>query len=253
MSDLHLEHLKSHESLPKIIPKEQSSIKNILLLAGDIGDPMTERFWKFIQQVCEQFFRVFFVCGNHEFYGHGIEEVYITLREQTFYRSLWNFIVCNNRAITIDDRITLLGTTLWSEVPDEASESVLNHLNDYRLITDFKGGLKGLQEQNRLHNSHKAFLIEQLQNIPDNHKVIVMTHHAPLMEYTSHPKFNGNVTNCAFSSALQSLVDKADIWVYGHTHYNYKSHKKLKSNQCGYNHANPVQFFKWDAHFTIEC
>lgn len=252
MSDLHLEHLPENSALPHIVPDPDSlADRNILLLAGDIGDPMTDRFWKFIRQVCNAFYRVFFVCGNHEFYHHSIQDVYAHLRERTSYFSLWNFVVCNNSSITLDDRLTILGTTLWSEVPEEAAEAVLSHLNDYRLIKDFQGGLEGVKEQNIIHQTHRAFLEEQLQSIPSHHKVIVLTHHAPQCNLTSHPRFNGNITNCAFSTDLLSLIEKADIWVYGHTHYNYKRHKKLKSNQCGYNHENPVPFFKWDASFTV--
>ena len=77
MSDIHLEFLKNVSclnSLSQKIPSLYSECKfdkkeTVLVLAGDIGYPTTDKYWKFIQDCSSQYYKVILIAGNHEYYN----------------------------------------------------------------------------------------------------------------------------------------------------------------------------------------
>ena len=63
------------------------------------------------------------------------------------------------------------------------------------------------------------FLKEQIEIArTDNQVAVVLTHHAPLMKGTSHPRFEGQLLTQGFSTDLESLMGSpVAVWCYGHT------------------------------------
>mmetsp|Transcript_34523 Transcript_34523/g.75557 ORF Transcript_34523/g.75557 Transcript_34523/m.75557 type:complete len:104 (+) Transcript_34523:504-815(+) len=86
-------------------------------------------------------------------------------------------------------------------------------------------------------------------------RVVILTHHTPLMKGTSHPRYEDSDLSCCFSSDLRSLIVHGDpplvAWACGHTHYNFDmmvgNNVRVFSNQRGYKHE-PRKDYKWKGH-----
>jgi predicted phosphodiesterase len=265
LSDLHIEN-NVHKGIP-IIKKVNHSDKNCndkncndkncMILAGDIGDPSTTHFWEFIKQQCLEFDHVIFVCGNHEFYRKNIQQTIDLLDTIKKDNNLKNFHVLHNDTLEFDN-CTIIGSTLWSYTPPEAEQEALACINDYKLIEDFYGNISS---RNKLWYDNVCFIQREIEKInrtkPLNHKIIVVTHHAPELENTSHPRHSKNILNYSFACDLKLVVNKVDYWVFGHTHFNGKNGfpgtltKILKSNQVGYYWDSQLKYFDTNKHFIV--
>jgi hypothetical protein len=170
--------------------------------------------------------------------------------------------------------VTILGCTLHSHVPPEAREVVRQKVNDFRRIADWT-----VDDHVAEHARDVAWLRHELLAIsgaqcpaaadvavdastPEDRqaklqagrrragrRVIVVTHHAPMVRGTSHPQHVGSPWSSAFATPLldddndASGGDKArvfsavDCWIFGHTHYSTDflvGGTRLVSNQRGY-------------------
>lgn len=232
LSDLHLEH-KQCDDFSFIIPTLDKSVgfchnqTNILILAGDIGNPMKESYWKFLQCVSKIFCFVFLVTGNHEYYGSSIETIDKLIMKGINELKLFNVNFMNNRVIHFEN-VKFIGTTLWTHIPKEKEEIIRNYMNDYRLIQNLTPSI--VSEK---HLINRKF-IEKALSEKTSQYTIVITHHAPLINGTSHPSHNNSTANEGFATDLPDLIDKSDYWIYGHTHFNQNNINKLYTNQLGY-------------------
>jgi predicted phosphohydrolase len=253
-SDLHIEH-QPYGTVPTIIPIPDEKVdyepednlpiffvKN-LILAGDIGDPLTDEYWEFLKTVNDTFDNVFLICGNHEYYNTSIDYVNRLIQANISFYELKNVHFLNNSSFMLDSSIKVVGSTMWSFIPEDNKKDVENYLNDYRLIQDFN-----TDKCNQLHKEAVNYIENELSKSKKN---VVITHHAPTFENSSNPIYKNQPTTCAFASSLEHLVDKASFWVYGHTHFNGGNNKKLKSNQLGYNWSRPARGFHPEKHFVM--
>jgi predicted phosphodiesterase len=249
-SDLHLEH-RHLSQVPKIFPANRPFMDNdnqyVCILAGDIGCPFQQSYWQLLSQVSHAFDYVVVVLGNHEYYGQKIGRTQEHISTTIKALNLANVHVMDKGGLQIGDTI-ILGTTLWSNIPQNVQEEVRARMNDYRLISDFT-----VELQNKMHNDDVCWLREKLafiKSLNRGEKIVVVTHHAPLFKGTSHPKFDSSVSTYAFGTDLQDLIDMCDVWVYGHTHYNAKTtHLKLRTNQLGY--GQQIEGFDENAQFCL--
>ena len=120
-------------------------------------------------------------------------------------------------------------------------------ITDYRAIHGF-----GIQPGHREHARDVQWLKKEFESARATGDVcIVLTHHPPLMQNTSHPIYEvpNNPLRHAFANDLSRLLhdfaDVIDIWIHGHTHYTHthmfrSASKKndesviIASNQRGY-------------------
>ena len=245
MSDLHLEMEQSND-WSKIIPRGG----DILLLAGDIGHPDDPKFKSFLDYVAKIFNQVVYVPGNHEYYNSSLA------RSDTKLRQLCQQCgVCfmNNNLLVIDGYanelpIVILGTTLWSYIPNQHYSLISQYLNDYRLIKDFTTAASS-----QLFLMNYSWLVNHINQFRKTHRVIVVTHHAPLLKQTSAPHYEGKPTNHGFASDCSEIMNLGvDYWVYGHTHYTTSfrcGNTLVMANQRGYHGKDRA--FNPAAHFTI--
>ena len=63
ISDLHLERKIG------FIKFKKNDIGGTLLLAGDIGSPLHSNYWDFLKYSSDNFEKVFFITGNHEYWN----------------------------------------------------------------------------------------------------------------------------------------------------------------------------------------
>lgn len=232
LSDLHLEYIKpniSKSELVSILPTGDTS-SDLLILAGDIGSPFGFNLKPFLTLAKARFAEVIYVPGNHEFWNIYVKPSVtdICLRELC---NLLGVIYLNRNSAVVNDRIHIMGTTLWSDIPPDMDDVMSDYLYDNRKIKDWSPS----RAREEFFTNYR-WLEETLSTIPSDRTIIVVTHHAPLLEGTAKSIYQGDPKNCGYSSDCSKLVDRADYWIFGHTHYsvNFKHNKcRVLANQLG--------------------
>ena len=111
-------------------------------------------------------------------------------------------------------------------------------MNDYRYIYKKPFVRLTTDDVNIEFRKNKAFLEKAVQESKnEGYWPVVLTHHMPWIEGTSHPRYKGNPENVAFATNLSASKDMVQLWVAGHTHYNCRhslAGYDLISNQRGY-------------------
>jgi predicted phosphodiesterase len=223
VSDLHIERFKSNVDLTEFInPKG-----DILIMAGDIGSMyMNDQLCDFLHQACENFPIVIFIPGNHEYYRlHKTKPLsFFTLEKNMckFKLSHKNFYFLNRATLQIGNWL-IIGSTLWSNTCIFSKKIVKIH---------------GFTLEKFLinHKLDKKFIIKQLKSAKKNKlNTLVVTHYPPIINAV-HPKRRDDKFIDLYANNLYSLLKNANIWVSGHTHYNYNIYENgclLISNQLG--------------------
>lgn len=234
LSDLHLEVNQQYTSFDVPV------VSKYLLLAGDIGRLADyDQYLRFLQRQTEKFELVFLVLGNHEFYGGSFESAFETARRLEQEPSLnGRLILLHQRRYDIpDSHVTILGCTLWSDIPENSRDIVHYKIQDWTV-----------DEHNAAHKSDLNWLRNEVQSIYNTHKknptesskrsILVATHHAPAMHRTSSPQHAKNPWSAAFATDLLSQPwNGVNNWVFGHTHYSTEFKERgirVVSNQRGY-------------------
>jgi len=229
-SDLHLEFPENARFLSK----------NPLELVGDIlviaGDMVTFHDMKkardFIDIVSDQFSAVYWIPGNHEYYGSDIADKPSPLYE----RIRDNVFLVNNQSI-VDNGVRLVFSTLWSRISPVMERDLQRSLSDFSAI-QYKGGTFTAGVFTMLHEECMNFLRDTFRiKLPE--PTVVVTHHVPtLINYPSVYR-NSRLTE-AFAVELSDFIADAapDYWIYGHHHINVPDFKVdetiMVTNQLGY-------------------
>lgn len=243
VSDLHLE-LRNNSYGPTIEPKAP-----YLALLGDIGKPHQNSYKQFVAQQAAQFEKVFVVLGNHEYYGSALGVPEKNLKAICEKHPNVVALLPDSPSHRVPDpsnpgkSMVVIGSTLWSSVPDKAAMAVATALNDYHMISDTDGGQLTVPRVNNLHQEHLNIITAATQDAyRNNERAIVLTHHAPLFHGVSHPKYmvpGRDLVNHGFATDLSSLMGNFIVaWFYGHTHYNNEQRVNgtlVTCNQSGYN------------------
>jgi hypothetical protein len=235
ISDLHLEKNDIYEQDFVNILKP---VSEIVILGGDIGNPFTEIYEKFVCYCSKNFTVVLIIAGNHEYYGNTIQETDEKMNNLCVGNGIGNVHYLNNKTFNYNE-ITFIGTTLWSDIPQESHMDCLTLLKDYTMIQNFS-----LEKQKSMYQTNLDFIQTSLST---NHNCIIISHHAPT--YLSIPsEFVGDKLNCCFASHLDHLLVHENLigWIYGHTHHNYihyTEHRFIYSNcyrTADYKNAQPI-------------
>lgn len=238
LSDLHLEVGQQYTSydVPPRAP--------ILVLAGDIGRLVDEGLELFLLKLVENFEKILYVPGNHEFYGtsreEGLEAARALMRHDKLRRKLF---VMDKLRLDLDTELTVLGCTLHSRILAEFEPEIARRVNDFRRILDWDTG-----KHNTQHALDVAWLRIELERIcrrEPQRRVLIVTHHAPSFVGTTEPEHVRSETNSAFcTDILEKQVKSWRVewsrivaWVYGHTHFTARGSVggvRVLSNQRGY-------------------
>lgn len=273
-SDIHCELTKNIPKIPNLAP--------YLFLAGDIGKINTNNFTEFIEYANKNWEKVFYVCGNHEYYHASKTHVEINQMYKKLFVNYSNIIFLDDshyklnitNQLNTNNQIKIYGSTLWSNVTQT------NKLNDFNMIKmkNEKNWTVPINEKyfNQLHfNSLKQLVNTVKESAITNEKLIIITHFPPIKKIngtnntTSHVKFQSQPEYLAnyFANDLIGLnldtygINETDfysninLWISGHTHYSYDftyNKTRFLSNQIGYigeqNMSNP----KYDGVFEID-
>lgn len=224
VSDLHLDLNRVSKPSDVITPSSE-----YLICAGDIAEIRSEKFPEFLMWASKNFRRVFFVPGNHEFYGMSLWKGRKRLHD--LVKHLPNVVIMECTEATLSSTWKILGCTLWSELGEKHDDSWTYGFSDFHQIDGMTPSI-----YRSLHSNDLKWLTSRLQNKQPGEKLLVVTHHAPLTRGTSAPQYENSpdrLTNRFFSTDLSRLVNMADAWIYGHTHFTRHETTPF-SNPLGY-------------------
>lgn len=245
-SDLHLEFKENSDYM---INNPLSVKGDILILAGDIvplqDGNLANPFFNFIS---DNYKKVFWVPGNHEFYYRDINDFKNSINIQLKH----NIHILHNIEFLYDD-INFVFSSLWSKISIENERSIEQSVADFDCIQKNNKKLRA-GDFNKLHEESLSFIKQSLQG--KKGKTVVVTHHLPSQLCNSR-LHNDSAINEAFCVDLTDYVEKCDanFWLYGHSHFNQKplyiGNTIMLTNQLGYVHNNEQRSFKNNAYFSV--
>lgn len=253
ISDLHLEINGSAEHRIKKDPGG-----DILILAGDITcmrffnpkrtDPeargMKKRFKSILTNNFGDYEYIFYIPGNHEYYGHyywGADQDFREIIEG--YDDRLRFV--NNSATIVPDKKTgtsvfFIFSIFWSNFRNgnpldmNAAES---GMNDYRSIYQYKDAdINYINSKSPNFNNNKlcaqitleehrrafSYIKNAYEWRQPADKVVVVTHHAPSFKSHNNSRLsNLDALSSAFYSEYFDWIAESNIsyWIHGHTHH----------------------------------
>lgn len=243
LSDLHV------EVAPFAPPRAEA---DLVVLAGDIHNGARAVQWArsaFPDHPIVQ------IAGNHEFYDGEYQTVLAELRAAALAQDV-RFL--ENDACVIEG-VRFLGCTLWTdhrvlEAPGRqpAMSAAQAMAASRRANPDFSAiriaqppRAFAPEDAAALHETSKAWLADALEQ-PFNGPTVVVTHHLPSWR-SVNPLYAASPSNAAFVSALDPLLERADLWIHGHTHAScaYAAGRaQVRCNPRGYprNTTQPLSF-----------
>ncbi len=264
VSDLHID---SNWTLPFELPVLPDDAETVLIIAGDAGEQM--KATDNIREWLDRFKHVVYVMGNHEYYNGSmvrtIDKIKVVLPSD-------KLTILDASELQIDDTV-FIGATLWTDFEKEspivmwdASQS----MNDYRKI---RTGGKGSPYARKfkpidalaIHKQHLAYIKSRiahwtehnnLTSVQHKKRIIVITHHAPSFQSVSPIYANSRLNGC-YATALDELLESANIklWIHGHMHNKSDytiGNCRVLCNPRGYQTKHEGERTGFDPNFTVE-
>lgn len=247
--DLHLEVGKRDFELPDA---------DILILAGDIclGFDLRDSFEfahtsrnqrEFFIDVSKKYKQVLYIPGNHDYWDNTLTRAISDVQEFLDSENLDNIKFSDSFSIEIND-VKFVCATLWTDI-NKGQPSAHNmygssynsaYMRDYERIKvdSFAETSKSFMQTDSmlLHSMHRDFIAEEVKN---HTKVIVVTHHAPLMTCVDTDNHSNLDYFYGCTDMEDIILDNEQIkyWIYGHTHDPMEQEvgsTKLITNPRGY-------------------
>jgi hypothetical protein len=246
-SDLHLEFPENRHFLAAkpLVPRAR-----ILILAGDIIPFTTlSAHEPFFDQLTTHFERIYWLPGNHEYYGGDAGK-----RSGSFQELIRPNLILTNNCTFEEGDTRLIFSTLWTHISPNHELDIQESLNDFHLITYDRRALRP-SDVNQMHTESLDFLKTELAR-PTTGKTVVITHHVPTLFH--YPDvYKGSVLNEAFAVELFPVIQDsgASHWIFGHHHWNmpdfHIGNTTLTTNQLGYVEKKENRGFRPDR--TLEA
>ncbi|OZB62762.1 MAG: metallophosphoesterase [Lysobacterales bacterium 14-68-21] len=215
LSDLHLEVWRDQAPLSAALRTRP----DVVVLAGDIDTGARGIAW------ADTFFAdipVVYVHGNHEAYGHRLDELQLALDVASQKTAHVHFLQMRELKL---GSVRFLGCTLWTDFrlfgDDQHAHAVAacgEAMYDYERIHLASDGHRKLQplDTEQLHLQHRDWLRSRLAE-PFDGRTVVVTHMAPSTRSVT-PEHADDMVSAAYASRLDDLVEQADVWIHGHMH-----------------------------------
>ncbi|MCX4190279.1 metallophosphoesterase [Methylophaga sp. OBS3] len=233
LSDLHMEMIKNTFSIP-------ATDADVIVLAGDINLGTKGVEWANTEAARLQK-PIIYVAGNHEHYKEDYYTNVMAMRAAAGD----NVYFLEQEEVLLNG-VRFLGATLWSDYMATGQHDQYQNMQKVAILDDYRlirfGSLYKFRPEDALaiHKKTVSWLKVKLTDGFDGQTVVV-THHGPSLNCV-HPAHGINAISSCFFSDLDDLVEKADLWVYGHTHSNLDTKIgkcRLLSNQKEYPEAIP--------------
>lgn len=210
--------LRRRPAIP-ISARPAVSRPDVVILAGEINTGAKAVAW-----AAHHFtgLPVLYVHGNHEGYGHHLDEVQGDIEALSIASGNVHFL---HWGAFIQDQVCFLSATMWTDFQlfgDGDRQAAMREaeavMSDYQRIRLAGKGYRKLRAADtaRFHAMQKSWLIKKLEE-PFTGKPVVITHMAPSMRSVTE-QFAHDKTSASYASRLDELAAKADLWVHGHMH-----------------------------------
>jgi predicted phosphohydrolase len=226
ISDIHLE---GRVNVPQI-----PVLSNNLVVAGDIGDPFKNNYNDFMSKCSDNYENTFIISGNHEYWNDGICMTIVNQKIENIVSRYQNVHWLKNRIVETSDTV-FIGAVLWSNIIIKQLANRGDALN----IT-YADGPIGESQLNLLHKYDVDWLNSTINEIQNDKKLIVVTHHLPTYDLI-HPKFQtfrwSGVLDRYASHNDRMIKPPVTAWLCGHSHHNMQIIKNgvyLGVNAMGY-------------------
>ena len=228
LTDIHLNFLSADEA-ECFFATVRADQPDAIMLTGDIGEAQNVVGW--LKQLDDAVQRpIFFVLGNHDFYGGSISGVRAAV--EVLCRERPNLIyLTDSGSIELTPKFGLIGHDGWADARLGRYETSLVMMNDYRLIRELAQLTKQqrwpvLQQLGDVAAAHiRRVLPEALARFEH---VILATHVPPLREACWHegqisdeewlPHFTSLAMGQAILEIMRAAPDRQLSVYCGHTH-----------------------------------
>jgi len=185
--------------------------RDILIVAGDLAEGTRGFDWLTYQT---EFSDVVFVPGNHEYYGHDIDEVDKKYRDFAAKNSRIHFLQQDTVELF---GLKIAGCTLWTDMNGMSGwerRQVEKSMSDFHCIT---------KRGTRLSADIAAGINMGMRNwlMGQQDADIVVTHHAPTRQsITPYWLEHGALLNPGFAGDSDDLIRLIEpkYWIHGHMH-----------------------------------
>lgn len=257
LSDLHLEY-------SSFFPPPEAA--DVVVLAGDIGKHTYGLQWALANIHWERPEghrpAIVYIIGNHEFYDaeiYGIKKELKAMAELARENGIRVWVL-DNDSIEIDG-VRFLGSTLWTDYQlfglgaemAYAMRDAERFLNDHRVIRCSPQPRFSTSQALSLHRESVVWLSGELGK-PYPGKTVVVTHHLP-SALSVADRYKKEALSAAFASNLDHLVERADLWIHGHTHdnFDYKLGRcRVVCNPRGYVRQNSVENLEFNPGLVVQ-
>jgi len=242
-------HIESFRNAPisktalHFLPHDDDDKHSILVLAGDISSSV-KQLVEFIREIHNRFESIVMVPGNHEFYGHHLDNWVATInKEMSQFKNV--FYAADQKSVStfILGNIRFICGTIWADGGKDINEMqrVQNALYDFvHILYGENGEIFRVADMQHLHEMQVKTLQQELEK-PFHGKTVVVSHHLPSLKLVSS-RFNDPVygINGGFASSLDGLMTFNSapwLWVFGHTHDTIDmqlNRTRCVCNPCGY-------------------
>ncbi|KAF2832528.1 hypothetical protein CC86DRAFT_401295 [Ophiobolus disseminans] len=184
--------------------------------------------------------------GNHEAYGTTTDVAIQKFEDFERATTAKNngtsrFYFLNRRRVDVNERVTVLGCTLWTLIPRPSFHACAT------LLTDFhdKTGIwdRSIYEHTADHRADLTWLNDTVSHVSSQspeREIIILTHHSPTLDSrANHPRHARSKTNDGFRADLSKEVcwtnANVSVWGFGHTYFDCQFYgeggKLLLANQ----------------------
>lgn len=198
-----------------------------VILAGDLLEFAAGSPVGYAKTYVPSHIPVFFVPGNHDFYGGRYGNILNIWKRQavgTHFRLLHE----DEATVSSPDggEIVLLGTPLWSNleslgplVEADLRRTIQRQIADFSCIYDSDGSSWTAAKMIARFERAYLFLKKGLSRaaLEDGRRRVVITHFGPHRQSIA-PRWQRDDVSAYFCNHLPELVELADLWLHGHTH-----------------------------------
>jgi predicted phosphohydrolase len=228
LTDIHLNFV-SRDGFAALVDRVLADRPDVVLIGGDVGEAGSVA--DYLARLDELLrLPLYFVLGNHDFYGGSIRRVREAVEALCQQRPRLTYL-SRSEAVELTPRVGLVGHDGWADgrVGDYAHSTIM--LNDYRLIHE----LAGMGRRDR--RAHLEALGDEAAEhvrrvlppaVVRYEHVFLLTHVPPLREACWHegrisddewsPHFTCQAMGNAFVPILRDHPDRRLTVLCGHTH-----------------------------------
>lgn len=255
VTDTHLDHIDKGmsgfynrepiERFLKALNDKNPGMHKVLCITGDISNAVhiVEHLEYLNQHLSEEYSKIFFVLGNHDFYGGSIVGVRASIKNLCSRSRTRLVYLTDHQYIPISENVAIVGHDGWYDggYADWFAPGVVV-MNDYYIIKEFMGktenGIYSLMQQ--FSNAAACHTKDGIKAALDaGYKQVVFLTHVP--PFRENSVYNGNISNnfwmpnfsCKLmgDALLQLTTDHPELQLWslcGHSHG--KATFKAKNN-----------------------